>query len=234
MNVNNYIGKIIHDDCLDIMKNLSDKSIDLVLTDPPYLINYKTGRRKDKFHKFNNEILNDDNYNLIKKYIKECWRILKNNAAIYMFCNCRHIDYFKIEFEKYFNLRNIIVWVKNNWSAGDLNCSFGRQYEFLLLGNKGKKKINGKRLSDVWNCSRVSEKELLHQNQKPLSIIQQCLISHSNIDDLVFDGFAGSGTTALACIELNRRYICVEKDLDYYNIAAKRINIAQNQLKLFD
>lgn len=63
--------ELLQGDCLELMKNMPDKSIDMILTDPPYLIRYKTNRRKDKEHRFCREILNDDNYTLISIYIKE-------------------------------------------------------------------------------------------------------------------------------------------------------------------
>jgi site-specific DNA-methyltransferase (adenine-specific) len=126
-------------DCLEVMKNIPNGSIDLIVTDPPYLIRYKTNHRKNKNHDFCNEIKNDDNYELIHNYIKECYRILKDNKAMYMFCSCDHVDYFKQELEKSgFKIKNMIIWVKNNWTAGDLKAQFGKQYEILFLVNKGR------------------------------------------------------------------------------------------------
>lgn len=95
------------------MKNIPDGSIDCVITDPPYLMNYRSNRRtvKEKFNKIENDI---DSYDLISEYYKDCFRIMKYNTAIYSFCSWHHIEFFKIEFEKYFDLKNIIVWNKNN------------------------------------------------------------------------------------------------------------------------
>ena len=95
------------------MKTIPDGSIDCIITDPPYLINYRSNRRtiKEKFNKIENDI---DSYDLISSYYKECFRLLKNNTAIYSFCSWHHIEFFKTEFEKYFDLKNIIVWNKNN------------------------------------------------------------------------------------------------------------------------
>ena len=73
------INKIYNEDCLVGMKRIKNESIDLIVTDPPYLINYKTGHRKDKEHRFNEVILNDDNEDLIKEYIKECYRMESND-----------------------------------------------------------------------------------------------------------------------------------------------------------
>jgi site-specific DNA-methyltransferase (adenine-specific) len=217
------LNKIYNMDCLEGMKYIEDESIDLIVTDPPYLMNYKTNYRKIKNHKFCKTILNDNNPNLISKYIKECHRILKNNSAMYIFCNQNKIDFFKQELEKYFKIKNLIVWIKNNWTAGDLKAAYGKQYEFIFYVNKGRREINGKRLTDVWYFKRVAGKQQLHQNQKPLDLIKQCILKSSNEGDLVFDGFMGSGTTAIACKELNRNFIGFELDKEYFDIANKKL-----------
>lgn len=217
------INKIYNEDCVAGMKNMESGSVDLVVTDPPYLVNYKTGRRKDKTHRFNKVILNDDNEQLIINYINECYRILKNNSAMYMFCSSDKVDFFKQQLEKKFKIKNMIIWVKNNHTAGDLKGSFGRKYEIIFLVVKGKKHFNGKRLTDIWGFDKVSGKNQLHQNQKPLDLIKQCIEKHSDKGDLVFDGFAGSGTTAIACKELERNFIGFELDKGYFDIAIKRL-----------
>ena len=85
------------------------------------------------------------------------------------------------------------------------------------------KQINGKRFSDVWEFDRVVGKNQLHQNEKPIAIIERCIISHSTENDVVFDGFAGSGTTGVACRNLNRNYILIEKESKYIEIINKRL-----------
>ena len=216
--------KLYCDDCLNIMKQIDNESIDLIVTDPPYLIKYKTNHRKNKDHDFCSEILNDDNEQLIIDYIRECYRILKNNTAMYMFCNCDKVDFFKQELENAgFKIKNMIIWVKNNWTAGDLKAQFGKQYEIIFLVNKGRKYFNGKRITDVWMFDRISGKKQLHQNQKPVDLLKQCILKHSDENDIVFDGFMGSGSTGVACIETNRKFIGVELDKKYFEIAKERI-----------
>ena len=171
--------KLYCDDCLNIMKQIDNESIDLIVTDPPYLIKYKTNRRKNKDHDFCSEILNDDNEQLIIDYIRECYRILKNNTAMYMFCNCDKVDFFKQELENAgFKIKNMIIWVKNNWTAGDLKAQFGKQYEIIFLVNKGRKCFNGKRITDVWMFDKISGKKQLHQNQKPVDLLKQCILKN--------------------------------------------------------
>lgn len=98
----NKIDYIAKEDVIDFMKKMPDSCIDLIVTDPPYLINYKTNWRKES-HKFSDVIKNDNNPNLIKEYIKECYRVLKNDTALYMFCSFDKVDFFKSEIEKIFH-----------------------------------------------------------------------------------------------------------------------------------
>lgn len=228
------IEKFIHADCLEHMATMDDQSIDLIVTDPPYLMDYKTGRRNgkaDKYavdkssvtHKFATTIDGDNDPDLISKYIAECYRIMKNNTAMYIFCNSNKIDFFITELKKLFTIRNIIVWVKNNHTAGDLQYAFGKKHEFIILVNKGDAPFQGTRITDVWTFTKIVGKEQLHQNQKPVELISQCIEKHSVKGDIVFDGFAGSATTAIAARNLNRQYICVEKDKEYYDVAKKRL-----------
>ena len=228
------IEKLIHADCLQYMATMEDECIDLVVTDPPYLMDYKTGRRTvkhDKYdadkvktvHKFETTIDGDNDPDLISNYIKECYRIMKPDTAMYMFCNSNKVAYFVNEIEKLFTIRNIIVWVKNNHTAGDLRYAFGKKHEFIILANKGEAPFQGKRINDVWMFDKVVGKDQLHQNQKPVDLLKQCIEKHSVPGDLVFDGFAGSASTAVAAQAMKRQYICVEKDEEYYNVAKKRL-----------
>ena len=233
--------ELIKGDCLEYMATMTDESVDLIVTDPPYLMDYKTGRRNgkaDKYdvnrenvvHKFSTVIDGDNDPELISKYITECYRILKNDSALYMFCNSNKVAYFVNELEKYFTMRNIIVWVKNNHTAGDLVHAFGKKHEFIILVNKGNAKIRGLRLSDVWEYDKVVGKSQLHQNQKPVALLKQCILKHSDEGQVVFDGFGGSGSTGIAARELQRGFIIVEKDEEYYNVAVERFAEKENLL----
>lgn len=221
------VDVVYNRDCIEGMMDIPDGSIDLIVTDPPYLVNYKTGMRNDKEHRFNKVILNDDNFELVSEYIEQCHRILKENSAMYLFCSSTNVDFFKQELEKRFKIKNMIIWYKNHHTAGDLECAFGRKYEIVFLVNKGKRPYNGERLTDVWEFKRVSNDNLIHQNQKPVELIEQCILKHSNKGDLVFDGFMGSGTTAEAAMNTGRRYIGFELDPYYFDVLQKRLNSYQ-------
>ena len=228
------LNKIYNEDCLEGMKRISDGSVDLIVTDPPYLINYS---RHVKGHRFENKILNDNNPELISKYIKECYRILKNNSAMYMFTSHKTVDFFKQELENTgFNVKNMIIWDKQRQGMGDTSTVFGFQYELIFFVSKGQPKIRGKRLSDIWSFPKVVGRNQVHQNQKPIELIERCVTKHSNEGDVVFDGFMGSGTTAIACINTNRNYIGFELDEGYYKASIERIDnhVKDKQIELFE
>jgi len=230
--------KIYNEDCLNILPLVDSESIDLIVTDPPYLMDYKTSHRKDKSHPFCKTIKNDKknsvSKDVIKFAIKESYRVLKNNTAMYMFCNYLSVDFFKQEIEKYFQIKNMIIWVKNNHTAGDLECSFGRMYEILFLLNKGNKPFNGTRIPDVWFFDRIVGNEQLHQNEKPVKLIERCIKKHSYGGDLVLDMFMGSGTTLEACKKLNRNCIGIELNKKHCDNAEKRLkSIDSVQANLF-
>lgn len=218
------LDTITNKDCIEGMKELSDNSIDLIVTDPPYLISYKTNHRKNKLHEFCSVIQNDNNEQLIKDYIKECFRVLKNNTAMYMFCSWKTDSFFERELiSSGFKIKNKIIWVKNNWSAGDLKGQFGQQYETIFLATKGKPKFSGKRITDVWHFDRVVGKKQLHQNQKPVDLLEQCISKHSKEGDIILDGFMGVGSTALACKRLSRHFIGFELEKKYCLLAEERL-----------
>jgi site-specific DNA-methyltransferase (adenine-specific) len=210
-------------DCLEILSRFPKESVDLIVTDPPYLISYKTNHRKDKNHDFCKPIKNDDNQELIREFINIAYYMLKMNSAFYSFGSWKTVDFFKAEIEKYFKLKNIIVWVKNNWSAGDLKAQFGQQYELIFYALKGRRLINGKRLPDVWLFERVSGSKQLHQNEKPIKLLQRIIKVSSNDNELILDPFAGSGSTLVAAHILNRRWIGIEIEEKYCEIAKQRI-----------
>lgn len=220
------INRIWQTDCVTGMRDmLPDSSVDLIVTDPPYLISYASNRRKDKTHDFCSVIQNDDNPALIRDYLRECYRVLKPDHAAYVFCSSKTLDAFKgFAVEAGFVVRNTIIWVKNSHTAGDLVAQYGQQYEPVLLLNKGRAPINGKRLTDVWEFPRVSGKAQLHQNQKPVDLIARCIEKHSAEGDVVLDGFMGSGTTAVAATRMGRRFVGFEIEPRYFWIINDRLN----------
>lgn len=226
--------KLYQGDCLQIMDEIATNSVDLIVTDPPYLMNYQSNRRKktDRFDK----IMNDkDNYNLIQEYFQKCNRIMKDNTAIYSFCSWHNIDFFKPEFEKYFKLKNILIWNKNNHGTGDLKGSYAPKYEFILFGHKGRTLLRGKRIPDVIDCDKIPSKKLTHPTEKPQELLEIFIEQSSDKGDIIFDGFMGTGSCGIAAVNLDRSFIGIELNANYFEVAQNRIetaklNVRQNRL----
>lgn len=211
-------------DCIAGMRAMREESVDLIVTDPPYLINYATNHRQKKDHDFCTPIQNDSNPELIEDYMDECYRILKPNHAAYVFCSAKTQNFFKnAALDAGFSVKNSIIWVKNEWTMGDLKAQFGQQYEVILLLNKGRAPFIGKRIGDVWEFPRVKGNQQIHQNQKPIELIQRCIEKHSAEGDIVFDGFMGSGTTAVAAMRMRRQFVGFEIEPKYFWMIHNRI-----------
>ena len=238
MNKNIEIDKVYNCDCLDLMKEMIREGVkaDWCITDPPYLIGYKTNMRKDKAHKFCNVIKNDNNPQLIKDLIPLLYDVMKDDTPLYMFSGSDHIDFFLQEVKRFFTVKNIIVWDKCSHTMGDLEAQYGKGYEFIIYANKGRAVFNEdvKRPVDIMRVARVTGNEQIHQNQKPVDLITKILNIHSKENDLVFDPFIGSGTTAVACWKLKRHYIGFELDKEYFDIANERLDKTKAQLSIYD
>ena len=214
--------KLYQGDCLEVMDGIKDKSVDLIVTDPPYLMDYQSNRRKkeDRFDKIKND---KGNYMLIQDYLEECHRIMKDNTAIYCFCSWHNIDFFKNEFEKYFKLKNILVWNKNNHGTGDLKGSYAPKHEFILFGHKGRTLLREKRIADVIDCPKISSNKLTHPTEKPQDLLEIFIKQSSDVGSIIFDGFMGTGSCGIAAKKLNRNFIGIELDEKYFNIAKDRL-----------
>lgn len=225
-----YINKIIHADCMDILKQLPDKCIDLVLTDPPYGMSYERHIKDKKFGK----IENDDNLLWLENWCDVLSNKCKDNAHLYVFCSWHNIDVFKKILQKYFHFKNILIWDKFSQGMGDLRTDYGCSYEMICYCsklNKNIKSLNGERNTNI--IRMTNDKNEIHPTQKPLKLFSFLVEKSTNPNDLILDCFSGSGTTAVACHNLNRRFICIEKDEDYYKASVERLLNAQAQQKLF-
>ena len=204
-------GKLYCGNCLEIMPEL--ESVDLILTDPPYGMMFRSNYRKIKY----SHIEGDNIYPV--EAVKLA--ISKAQNATYIFCRWDNI--YQLPKPK-----SLLVWVKNNWSMGDLKHEHGRQWEaicfYAAAGHEFKKRI-----PDVLKGMRTGNNH--HPTEKPVGLMTQ--IIDANICGSVLDPFLGSGTTAIACERLNRRWIGIEISEEYCEIAAKRIENGRKQLKMF-
>ena len=205
------LGVLYNCDCLEIMPEL--EPVDLVLTDPPYGIDYQSARRTDK-SKWKDKIVGDSEYPL--------WVFnIQTNIATFVFCRWNNLKEIPLP-------KSFIVWDKLCHSMGDLKHEFGRQWEGIAFYPGVEHSFN-KRPVDIIRCPKVSPEKLLHPNQKPVGLFYPILKAHNGV---VVDLFFGSGSVGVACERLNRRWIGIEISEDYCRIAKERIERELQQKKL--
>lgn len=206
--------KLIQGDCLKV--TIPPRSIDCIVTDPPYGIAYHSNRyTKGNPHP---KIIHDkyDCYN----FIPYCFKALKNDAPFFAFGRMGVFPSILTQFGEHY--KNTLVWIKNNWTAGDLTSNFGNQYEIIVYGSRGRPTFRTKRFSNVLYCDKLPSTSLLHPTQKPTSLIMKLIKYFTDEGDIVFDPFLGSGTTMEACQNLNRSCIGIEISPKYCEIVKKR------------
>ncbi len=228
--------RLIQGDCLEKMKCISDNSIDLIVTDPPYTMtkrgkscrpNWMPNNMGDNV--FEGKIPN------AKEWFKECFRVLKDGTHFYTFCNTNDIkNFLDVAEETGFNLHNILVMKKD---TGMPNRWYMKNTELILFFRKGKAKpINDYTSRDFIEVIMPKKNSgKFHITQKPLSLIQKLVTNSSNENEVVLDPFMGSGTTGVACLKTNRKFIGIELNEEYFSIAKNRIGDAliEKESKLF-
>lgn len=213
------INKITCADCMDILPQLPDKCIDLVLTDPPYGIDYGGQLIKGEEYK------TQTNKHGWRNFGNGEWDKERPSAEIFR-------EMLRVS-------KNQIIW-GGNYFADLLPASQGwfvwnkMQRNFSLADGELAWTSFDKALR-IFDYSRgqANQDEKIHPTQKPLKLIEWCLARGGVENDLVLDCFSGSGTTAVACHNLKRRFICIERDPEYHALSVKRLEQAQRQQTLF-
>lgn len=208
---------IYNGDCLEVMKELPDKSVDLVLTDPPYSIGTTSTGTKGSWL---------DN-NLIRPFfllwfseIKKC---LKDGGEFYINTDWRTYPFLYPIAVESMRITNCIVW-DYEWIKAGSHYRFS--HEFIMYGQKteGQKRKFPATKRDVWRIPPINfTVEKNHGAEKPVQLISECIVNSTDKENLVLDPFLGSGTTAVACKELNRKCIGIEISEKYCEICVKRL-----------
>jgi len=197
-----YLNRITHGDCFELMRELPDGCVDLVLTDPPYGIDYQSNRRvaREKLPKFANDV----DLSWVDGWVDDVFRVLKDNTHFYCFTRFDMYPVFYASIVRRFKVKNCLIWVKNNHGSGDLNGSYAPQYEMVIFAAKGKRDLNGQRDSDVLECDNVPSAHRHHATQKPVELLRQLIEKSTEPGEVVLDPFGGVGSTGLACVDLSR------------------------------
>ena len=198
---------------------------DMVLCDAPYGYKYESNYQ-DKY-----EMLQNDDK--ILDFIPAIWGAMKDNCPVYEFCGWQSLKQWLEYFENTsLDLKNVIIWKKNNWSMGDLKGAYAGQYEVILYLNKGRVELNGARDTDIWEFDREPPK--MHPTMKPIELIAYALNKSSKKGDAVLDCFGGSGSTLIACEQTGRKCYTCEIDTHYIDVIIQRyINLKGTDKDVF-
>ena len=250
-----FTNRIICDDCLNVLREIPDESIDLVFTDPPY--NEKYHYRDSSYFDYR-----EDYYDFLRDILIECKRILKSNGSLYLKHSSRQINKLIPLLNENFKFRNLIIWISNSLAHPKTN--YDSYYEPLYYYTKSddytfNKKAElrdkppnywsgeGKKfvglLCNCWydikkiqaGCLRKVEggtknKKKLHPCSMPERLVERAIKVSSNENDIVLDPFLGSGTPAIISKTLNRRFIGIESDREYCDNAIERLKIIQPKI----
>ena len=230
-------SRIIKGDCLIEIAKIPDNSVDLIILDPPYNLSM------DKWDKFTSE----GYIRLLELVSNQCKRILKDTGSLWCFSGWSSVEVVRQQFGRNFKLRNWVIWdrikgrgAKYNlvstredilWFTKSDKYIFNKQSSSIKKATKGMGLKNGddcRKLSNVWtDISPIvpwSVERVKHPTQKPVKLIERIIRVSSNEGDTILDPFAGSGTTGVACKNLNRNYILIEKEQEYIDIINKRLS----------
>jgi DNA modification methylase len=246
-NLDGFLNKIIHGDCLEVLEQVPDESIDLLVTDPPFGVSRRgelltRPDRKPITLDFGEwDYFDDDKEfaDFTESWFKECVRVLKRGAWLYIFFRNERIGLIsEILCPKYnVKTRTIYVWVKSNPTPKFRTTNWLSAIELVWVGSKGDSKIkNFLSQKEMFNYMIVPNKSIFgetdHPCEKPKEIISRFIRASSNEGETVLDPFAGSGTVAVVAAELRRNFIAIEKDERYVQIANERLEKTTKQLML--
>lgn len=213
-----FINTIVHGDCVEIMRQIPANSVDFILTDPPYLVNYRDRNGRS--------IQNDANADWLKPAMAEAYRVLKQDRVAIMFYGWTRVDTF---FEAWrsagFQPVGHLVFQKT-YSSKSRFLRYQHEQAYLLA--KGRPPLPKQPLADVMEMPYSGNK--LHPTQKPVSSLAPLIRSFSLPGDLVLDPFAGSGSSCAAALLTGRKYLGMELDIEHHAKASARMERVKERI----
>lgn len=220
--------------CFELLASLEDKTVDLVLIDPPYDISRptnfqsgeETGKDTDRFRISMDFGEWDKNFTGLEIVIRECFRVLKDGGTMICFYDLWKIETLKSYFEAagFVQIR-FIEWIKTNPVPINSKINYlTNSREVAVLGvKKSKPTFHSEYDNGIYRYPICQDKGRFHPTQKPLALIADLINKHSNEGEIVLDCFAGSCTAGVAAVLNNRRFIGCELDAEYYEKAVQRL-----------
>jgi DNA modification methylase len=195
----------------DVKRLMDGKKADMVFTDPPYGVSYDSPSDKHKIIK-NDDVFLDGWIPLVQKYSK---------GFIFMWTSYQVLpEWIKIT-EPFGRMTNMVVWAKGGGGLGDLYKRFATDYELALVWNRGES-LKNKRIGSVWSINKDAGASYVHPTQKPVELMEKGILNCSFAKSIIMDLFLGSGSTLIACENLNRKCYGMELDEKYAQVIVQR------------
>ena len=232
-------------DCLELMKQISDGSIDMILTDPPYNISQtdaaidRSGFKSAKMRRARKVTLDFGEWDnsergayidFTRAWFRECSRCLRDGGSFVSFFSLQDISLLAWIGEEYgIRYRTFYSWIKKNPMPSIYRRNYLSAVEIVFFGSKGDKPwtFNFTTQAEMHNVFYTPNKSIYgvtdHPCEKPVSLLERFIQVHTNKDFCVLDPFMGSGSTGVACVKTRRRFIGIEKDEKFFETAKKRI-----------
>jgi DNA modification methylase len=236
---------VYNGDCLEIMPRL-ERKFDLILTDPPYGVNYNddgdlASRREFAFggnkKNFGTRPIAEDSGKEAIKLFEKFLKISKNKLLKGGACCCCGggggprplFAEWALLMDEIIGFKHAVVWDKGGLGMG---IHYRRNYEFVLIAQNGTpahRWNGGNKTANVWRINRIIPSAGQHPTEKPVELMQKILQIHSNRGDLCLDPFMGHGTTLVAAAIEKRKAIGIEIEEKYCEVAVKRVERILNQ-----
>jgi site-specific DNA-methyltransferase (adenine-specific) len=209
-----------------VEKLMNGQKADMVFTDPPYGMHYESNawdskKSEVKIKRTDTQILNDENTNVGIDALNLIPLFLNNDRHFYIWCRWDCFNDFKEVCENIGKIKSVIVWDKGGPGLGDLKGSYGDS-EWSIFGMIGRRELH-ERQNGVWQVNRMKGLQMQHPTQKPLEICERGINNSTNINEVVFDFFLGSGSTMVASHQLKRKCYGMELDPKYCDVIVKRM-----------
>jgi site-specific DNA-methyltransferase (adenine-specific) len=207
-----FLDRVIAGDCIDVLRDMPSGAVDLVVTDPPYLVRYRS--RDGRGYP------NDDNDRWLLPAFREIYRVLRCDRLCVSFYGWNRVDRFMAAWRAAgFTPVDHVVWVKAYASSAGFTRRFHEAAYILAKGTPPRPRMPPPSVLE-WRYTG----DTLHPTQKPLVAMLPLVRAYSNVGDVVLDPFAGSGTTCLAAAQLRRHYVGIELRRDYAATAQARLD----------